>query len=300
MMRRFFYNYFINMKTINLQFAKKLFFNLLIIASSITFLSSCNDDDYKNEVVELKKFQTLDVSKFDLSKGISTSGGKIWEGTYKEDTDLILGIFKLKHTAWPEYLTWMGFTVSNSNDNSDQIKNEGGWLDNQWGTMAKGGADGQGTPFLVSFADHKPSEKVLKYGEEVKIDRFSSVVEITDTANKYKAKNVKLAISPWSYYGILNGDAYARKFVKGDYFAIHIYGVSANKQLTTEKPVTHYFVDFRNGINNISTNWQDVDLSALGEVKYLMFFLETTDVGDWGANTALYFTMDKLKVEKIQ
>ena len=277
-----------------------VFFNLLIIASSITFLSSCNDDDYKNEVVELKKYQTLDVSKFDLSKGISTSGGKIWEGTYKEDTDLILGIFKLKHTAWPEYLTWMGFTVSNSNDNSDQIKNEGGWLDNQWGTMAKGGADGQGTPFLVSFADHKPSEKVLKYGEEVKIDRFSSVVEITDTANKYKAKNVKLAISPWSYYGILNGDAYARKFVKGDYFAIHIYGVSANKQLTTEKPVTHYFVDFRNGINNISTNWQDVDLSALGEVKYLMFFLETTDVGDWGANTALYFTMDKLKVEKIQ
>ncbi|WP_291122202.1 DUF4465 domain-containing protein [Empedobacter sp. UBA7620] len=288
------------MKTINLQFAKKLFFNLLIIASSITFLSSCNDDDYKNEVVELKKYQTLDVSKFDLSKGISTSGGKIWEGTYKEDTDLILGIFKLKHTAWPEYLTWMGFTVSNSNDNSDQIKNEGGWLDNQWGTMAKGGADGQGTPFLVSFADHKPSEKVLKYGEEVKIDRFSSVVEILDMANKYKAKSVKLAISPWSYYGIMNGDAYARKFEKGDYFAIHIYGVSANKQLTTEKPVTHYFVDFRNGVNNISTTWQDVDLSSLGEVKYLMFFLETTDVGNWGANTALYFTMDKLKVEKIQ
>lgn len=300
MMRRFFYNYFINMKTINLQFPKKLFFNLLIIASSITFLSSCNDDDYKNEVVELKKYQTLDVSKFDLSKGISTSGGKIWEGTYKEDTDLILGIFKLKHTAWPEYLTWMGFTVSNSNDNSDQIKNEGGWLDNQWGTMAKGGADGQGTPFLVSFADHKPSEKVLKYGEEVKIDRFSSVVEILDMANKYKAKSVKLAISPWSYYGIMNGDAYARKFEKGDYFAIHIYGVSANKQLTTEKPVTHYFVDFRNGVNNISTTWQDVDLSSLGEVKYLMFFLETTDVGNWGANTALYFTMDKLKVEKIQ
>ncbi len=300
MMRRFFYNYFINMKTINLQFSKKLFFNLLIIGSSITFLSSCNDDDYKNEVVELKKYQTLDVSKFDLSKGISTSGGKIWEGTYKEDTDLILGIFKLKHTAWPEYLTWMGFTVSNSNDNSDQIKNEGGWLDNQWGTMAKGGADGQGTPFLVSFADHKPSEKVLKYGEEVKIDRFSSVVEILDMANKYKAKSVKLAISPWSYYGIINGDAYARKFEKGDYFAIHIYGVSANKQLTTEKPVTHYFVDFRNGVNNISTTWQDVDLSSLGEVKYLMFFLETTDVGNWGANTALYFTMDKLKVEKIQ
>ncbi|WP_413533847.1 DUF4465 domain-containing protein [Empedobacter brevis] len=285
----------------NFKFTKKLFFNLLIAASSIAFLASCTDDDnYSSEIIGLKNYETLDLSKFNLSEGVSTSGGKIWKGTFEEDAELTSGIFKFKHTAWPEYFTWTGFTVSNSTDNSDQINKEGGWVDNQWGTMAKGGADGVGTPFLVSYADQKPSEKVLKYGQKVQIDRFSSVVEITDTINHYKAKTVKLAISPWSYYGILNGDAYARKFEKGDYFAIHIYGVSADKQLTTEKPVTHYFVDFRNGVNNISTNWQDVDLSSLGEVKYLMFFLETTDVGDWGANTALYFTMDKLKVEKIK
>ncbi|MDM1074306.1 DUF4465 domain-containing protein [Empedobacter brevis] len=281
-------------------FTKKLFFNVLFATSSILFFTSCNNDDDDKELIEQQKYETLDLSTFDLSNGLPTAGGKIWEGTYKEDAELAVGIFKLKHTAWPEYLTWMGFTVSNSNDNSDQINKEGGWLENQWGTMPKGGANGVGSPFLVSFADHKPSDKVLKYGEEVKIDRFSSVVEITDSSKKYKTKSVKLAISPWSYYGILNGDAYARKFEKGDYFAIHIYGVSENKQLTTEKPVTHYFVDFRNGVNTISTNWQDVDLSPLGEVKYVLFFLETTDVGQWGANTALYFTMDKLKVEKIQ
>lgn len=281
-------------------FTKKLFFNVLFATSSILFFTSCNNDDDNKELIEQQKYETLDLSTFDLSNGLPTAGGKIWEGTYKEDAELAVGIFKLKHTAWPEYLTWMGFTVSNSNDNSDQINKEGGWLENQWGTMPKGGANGVGSPFLVSFADHKPSDKVLKYGEEVKIDRFSSVVEITDSSKKYKTKSVKLAISPWSYYGILNGDAYARKFEKGDYFAIHIYGVSENKQLTTEKPVTHYFVDFRNGVNTISTNWQDVDLSPLGEVKYVLFFLETTDVGQWGANTALYFTMDKLKVEKIQ
>lgn len=284
----------------NFNFTKKLFFNLLFATTSFFFLASCNNDDDNTELIEQQKYETLDLSKFDLSKGTSTAGGKIWESTYVENAELTSGIFKFNHIAWPEYLTWMGFTVSNSNDNSNQISSEGGWLDNQWGSMAKGGADGQGTPFLVSFADHKPSDKVLKYGTEVDTDRFSSVVEITDSSNKYKAKSVKLVMSPWAYYGILNGDDYARKFEKGDYFAIHIYGVSANKQLTTEKPVTHYFVDFRNGINNISTNWQDVDLSALGEVKYLMFFLETTDVGNWGANTALYFTMDKLKVEKIQ
>ncbi len=282
----------------NFKFSKKLFVQLLFISSSILFLSSCNNDDDTTELVDQLKYETLDLSKFDLSDGTATAGGKIWSGTYKEDAELTSGIFKFKHTAWPEYYTWMGFTVSNSSDNSDQIAT-GGWLDNQWGTMAKGGADGVGKPFLVSFADHKPAESVLQFGKEVNVDRFSSVVEIVDETSKYKAKNVKLAIAPWPYYGILNGDSYARKFEKGDYFAVHIYGVTAAKQLTTEKPVTHYFVDFRNSVNTISTNWQDVDLSALGEVKYLLFFLETTDVGQWGANTALYFTMDKLKVEKI-
>lgn len=287
------------MKMKTVKFTKKLFFNLLFVVSSISFLASCNNDDDAIENVDESKYQTLDLSKFDLTDGQSTSGGKIWSGTYKEDAELKSGIFKFKHTAWPEYLTWMGFTVSNSTDNSDQMNKEGGWIDNQWGTLPQGGADGVGTPFLVSYAEHKPSEKSLKYGEEVKIDRFSSVVELVDEINTYKAKSVKLAISPWPYYGILKGDSFARAFKEGDYFAIHIYGVDKNKQLTTEKPVTHYFVDYRNGIKPISLSWNEVDLSSLGEVKYLLFFLETTDVGNWGANTALYFTMDKLKVEKI-
>lgn len=244
-----------------------------------------------NEVV-------LDLSNFDLSNGIETAGGKVWSETYSEDAVLQSGIFKFNHIAIPDWYTWLGFTVSNATDNQDQMELPGGWLDNQWGTMPKGGVDGEGTPFIVAFADHKPAEGVLVPNEPIDVSRFSCSVELADDA-RYEAVNTQIAISPWPYYGILNGDAYARAFEEGDYFALHIYGLDKDMKLTTTQPVTHYMVDFRNGITDISTDWNNVDLSPLGEVKYLLFFLETTDVGEWGANTALYFTMDKLKVRKI-
>ncbi|MDR0228951.1 MAG: DUF4465 domain-containing protein [Flavobacteriaceae bacterium] len=245
-------------------------------------------------------YVTLDLSTFDLSDGLPTTGGKIWKDTYTDDAPLSSGIFDIKHIAFSDYDTWMGFTVSNSTDNTNQLNTAEGWIANQWGTMAQGAVNGKGKPFLVSFADHKPHPSLLDPTKPVAVDRFSSVITINDTENRYKAVSTQFAISPWPYYGIMEGDAYARKFEKGDYFAIHVYGVDKDKKLTSAKPVTHYFVDFRNGVNKIDTDWAKVDLSSLGEVKYLLFFLETTDKGEWGANTALYFTMDQLTVDKVE
>lgn len=242
---------------------------------------------------------TANFNNFDLSNGILTAGGKIWSKTFTEDALLTHDIFTFNHIAFPDWGTWMGFTVSNSRDNENHLMTDDGWIPNQWGTMPKGGVDGEGTPFLVSFADHKPNASILQQGKEIEVERFSSVVTL-DNKNRYKAVKTSVAISPWPYYGVLEGDYFSRKFEQGDYFALHIYGVGEDKKLTSAEPVTHYFVDFRNGVNTINTDWKTVDLSSLGEVKYLLFFLETTDVGNWGANTALYFTMDKLTVDKIE
>lgn len=259
---------------------------------------------YTYTVVIAKSYKynyvALDLSTFNLADGKATAGGKIWKDTFTEEAVLKSGIFNFNHIAIEEWKTWMGFTVSNSNDNlSHYTTNDGGWVANQWGTMPQGGVAGKGSPFLVSYADHKPAEGILVPNQPIDLEMFSAVVTI-DGTNRYKAVSTSLAISPWPYYGILNGDAVATKFKKGDYFAIHIYGVDKNNKLTSAKPVTHYFVDFRGGENKIDTNWNKVDLSSLGEVKHLLFFLETTDVGKWGANTALYFTMDNLVVDKIE
>lgn len=281
-------------------FLKSFYIRLFLLATTISVVTSCNRDE---EVID--NSITADLSSVSLSDGVATAGGKIWKDTYTADKPLEIGIFKFNHNAIPDWNTWYGFTLSNSNDNADHIDSEGGWVANQWGSMAKGGVNGEGTPFLVSYADHIPKpeniQNSIKAGVATKIERFSSSVEITDDTKDYTAKSASFAIAPWPYYGIKNGDAYARKFQKGDYFAVHIYGFDKDKLPTNNAvPVTHYFVDFRNEVTTIDTSWKTVNLSALGNVKYLVFFLETTDVGRWGANTALYFTMDKLKVEEVK
>lgn len=242
----------------------------------------------------------LNLTDFDLSDGLETAGGKIWKETFTEDVALKSSIFSFNHNAIPEWNTWYGFTVSNSSDNTNHLESEGGWIKNQWGTMAQGGITGVGKPFLVAYADHKPDASVLQAGAEIEVENFSAVVTL-DKAKRYKAVSTAVALSPWSYYGIAEGDDYATKFKAGDYFAVKVYGVGSDMKLTSAQPVTHYLVDFRNGVQAIDKGWKTVDLSSLGEVKYLLFFLETTDVSAQGyANTALYFTMDQLTVNPIE
>lgn len=242
----------------------------------------------------------LDLKDFDLADGLATTGGKIWKDTFTEEEVLQASIFTFNHNAITDWNTWYGFTVSNSTDNTNQLETQGGWVKNQWGSMAQGGVDGKGKPFLVAYADHKPDASVLQQGAEIELENFSAVVTLDDS-NRYKAVSTSVAISPWSYYGITEGDDFATKFTTGDYFALKVYGVGADMKLTSAQPVTHYLVDFRNGVNTVNKDWGKVDLSSLGEVKYLLFFLETTDVNAQGyANTALYFTMDKLTVDVIE
>ena len=242
----------------------------------------------------------LNLAGFDLTEGIPTAGGKIWKDTFTEEAVLETDVFTFNHNAIEEWKTWYGFTVSNSDDNNNQLGKDGSWLNNQWGTMAQGGAKGEGKPFLVAYADHQPDASILQPGATIDVESFSAVVTLDDKAS-YKAISTVVAMSPWSYYGITEGDDYATKFETGDYFALKVYGVGADQKLTTAEPVTHYFVDFRNGVGSISKDWNKVDLSALGEVKHLLFFLETTDKNSAGyANTALYFTMNQLTVNPIK
>ena len=53
-----------------------------------------------------------------------------------------------------------------------------------------------------------------------------------------------------------------------------------------------------NGSLTQVTNWEKFDLSALGTIASLYFTIESTDIGNWGMNTAAYFCMDKLTVKE--
>ena len=237
-----------------------------------------------------------DFSKFDLTKGIEVVGGHIWESSFKEEAILSFGIFDFQHYGYAEegFKGWYGSIISNSTNSAFQSD----YNDRMHGTMPEGGVDGKGTNYINVYAD--AFQEGLVKGTEVDLGSLLfSYVTINDDDNLYKASSVQVAMHPWAYYGIIDGDDFAEKFKEGDVFTLYIYGVDANNRITTDKPVEYNLVDFTNGVTEISKEWRKVDLSSLGEVKHLLFSLNSTDKEDYGLGTALYFSMDKLAVTKV-
>ncbi|MTG99001.1 MULTISPECIES: DUF4465 domain-containing protein [Myroides] len=245
-------------------------------------------------------YVTLDLTSFDLSDGKETLGGKYWKNTYIGGTYVEHQIFKFSHTAEESWNYWDGFTVSNSTDNLSHSDDGGsvGWINYQWGNMAKGGVKGEGTPYIVGYWGYYMKDwnaDPKKFDEE----QYSNWVKIGSEDDTYKAVSVSIANHPWPYWGNLNGDGFARKFEKGDYFTITVKGVDKDNNVKPES-VTHYLADYRGDELIMSQNWEKVDISALGEVKYIFFQLDTTDADPTvGPNTAVYFCLDAITVDKV-
>ncbi|MDM1067248.1 DUF4465 domain-containing protein [Myroides odoratimimus] len=254
---------------------------------------------YKVDVTKSYNYNyvTLDLSTFNLADGLNKQGGQIWSKTYTDKVLLQHQIFTFSHTSeYPN--TWDGFTVSNVKDNKNyNQEGSAGFIENQWGSMAKGGTQGEGTPFIIGYWGYYMKDWQATQGV-FNEKQYSNWIKIGEAKDNYKAVNVDISNHPWPYYGNLTGDSFARKFVKGDYFKLMIYGVDKDNKIN-QKPVTHYLADYRGDELIMSKDWHKVDLSSLGEVSYLVFQMETTDAGDFGPNTSVYFCMDNLTVDKI-
>ena len=230
----------------------------------------------------------------------------IWTGTYN-DVDYTwlefggsYGEFMLSHlidgegAAWSGTY-WDGFTIAKGGDTTDygQSGSSGTWTTNFGGCMAGGGcvinADGTvsadpAQPYLVayysSWAQEGPSTQVMF------VDK--------DGNTTFEPVGVYVCNHPWPYYGCLHGDGFGRAFEEGDYFELTAHGVDAEGNETT---VSMNLVEFTGGELKAANNWTFFDLSSLGEVVSVYFTLNSTDVGDYGMNTAAYFCMDKFQVK---
>jgi hypothetical protein len=92
-----------------------------------------------------------------------------------------------------------------------------------------------------------------------------------------------------------NGDGFAKKFEKGDWFKLIITGYN-NEEVTGTKE--YYLADLRDEATAyIINDWRYVDLSGLGTVTKLGFELDSSDSGDYGMNTPAYFCFDDFGAE---
>lgn len=177
----------------------------------------------------------------------------------------------------PDWAAWNGWACSNVSDNTTP------GFANQYSAITGEGMPGETSNYAISYAS---PHSTVRFTDSVphEIDGFF-VTNATYTALAMKY-----------------GDAFSKKFggASGedpDWLKLTIRGYYKG---ATSGDIDFMLADYRSADpidDYIIETWQWVDLTDLGMVDSIMFFMESTDHGDWGMNTPAYFCLDELSVK---
>ena len=198
---------------------------------------------------------------------------RAFEGDYKygyATADLIF-----EHFYNEEYGYWGGFAQSKMLD--ADAKN--GLYENQYSAYNTNAASGES--FLLYY-----------------YDSFNEPCDIVCMSN-LELRSVKLNLSTYTYASITNEDinAFARAFTDGDYLKV-VFTPCSSLGVAQGDGVEAYVVDYRDGKRFVATDWQKFNLNLPASAR-IRVTIETTDIGEWGANTPLYICMDNLEYELV-
>ena len=200
----------------------------------------------------------------------------VWDSTYN-DGPLSRFVYTNKDTfallhlpsenAW-DGMSWEGFTISQVDTDTMNV----------FSCVAKGGVQGEGTPYAIGYYSDYVSS-TLGYASNMIL--FNEV---------YYPEYVYICQNSNTLEAISNGLTPANKFTEKDSLVLTISGIDVEWHDTQQ---VVYFLALGREFNQ---GWVKVDLSSIGATKGLSFRIRSTDVGQWGTNTPTYFALDKLTV----
>ena len=200
----------------------------------------------------------------------------VWADTYN-DADSCQsivcndGVFLFSHLpSGMSYggMSWEGFTVSTVSQDTANV----------FGSVANGGIGGTATPYIIGY-----------YSEWVSASQgYSS--NIVDFNGEYYPEYVYICQNSNTMEGITNGVFNSRPFTPADTLTLIIQALDSTMQPTA---TTRYYLAV-DGTKNQS--WVQVPLRSLGKTSRLSFSMTTTEIGDFGANTPMYFALDGLTI----
>lgn len=175
-----------------------------------------------------------------------------------------------EHFYNEEFGYWGGFALTRKFD-TDAAN---GLFENQYAVYNASASEGDGALIYYYDSYNEPCDIVLK--------------------DATMLTSVRLNLTTYTYASITDEDinSYARTFADGDYLKVVFTAMSADEALDS---VECYVVDYRDGKRFVATNWDIYDLRLLGKgYDAVRVTIETTDVGEYGANTPLYIALDEL------
>jgi hypothetical protein len=250
----------------------KQFFFILCLLSSLVASA---------EVITMDLSTATDMASNQITYSSSYGNGyydgtDVWDSTYN-DSGICQFIytnearFMLSHIpSQNSYggLSWEGFTLSKVSQDTANV----------FGCVANGGLAGVGTPYVIGY-----------YSDWILATKgFSSNIILFDQA--YYPEYVYICQNSNTMEAITKGMFNARAFTENDTLALIISTLNSN--LEEIESITYFLaVD---GTKN--SGWVKVPLTALNQAMGLSFRMTTTDIGEYGANTPMYFALDGLTV----
>ena len=215
----------------------------------------------------------LEIATFEDIELAENSHMSISTEDDEDRTEFVSGDFEFATGCMVDWASWWFFGYANQTDTTYTS------LADQWKNIVGGGYDGSknyGVAYASSY--YGPCTVTVLNHDSIDVPGFY----ITNSA--------------YAYSSMKNGDSFAKKFGKGDWFKLTIKGYNAEDSLTGTKEF--YLADLRDPKTAyIINDWSYVDLSGLGKVSKLGFELSSSDNGEWGMNTPAYFCFDNFGAE---
>jgi len=134
------------------------------------------------------------------------------------------------------------------------------------------------------------------------VGQQNAMIKLDDNVAGQVVNGFYITNTTYAHGVIRDGNMFSKKFGgedgnDPDFFKLDIQKYS-NGALAPQV-VEFYLADYRfddNSEDYIVDDWQWVDLTSLGNVDSLQFTLSSTDVGDFGINTPLFFSIDNLEI----
>ncbi len=240
---------------------------------------------------------TLDLTKADTELEFNADNGA-WTKTFDDNAATIDSQkFSFLHYSIASWMTWYGFTVSNSADNT--AKDD--YITYGFSNMAKGGivldengivkTDEYGAPVVSADVPY-----LVAFTMDMMYTGGHIAEMVMNDGLDYMPVGMYVNLNSYAYYVILDGNGFSRPFTNGDNFTLTIHGQDSEGN---EKTLDVTLTDVKNGDFTINRGWKYVDLTPLGKVNQMWFTQTSTDSGIYGMNTPAYFCMDKLMVRPV-
>ncbi|MBE6203299.1 MAG: DUF4465 domain-containing protein [Rikenellaceae bacterium] len=228
----------------------------IVLLLAVVAFVAC-DNDWVNDVKP-----RVYIESFEAEFEAGNSGD--FEYGYETDE------FKFEHFYNEEFGYWGGFVQTKKFD-TDAAN---GLYENQYAVYSASASHGTGALLYYYDSYNEPCDIVIK-GDHI-------------------LTSVRLNLTTYTYASITNEDinTFARAFTDGDYLKVVFTSLKGDKEVGK---VECYVVDYRDGKQLMATRWDIFDLTPLGkDYERVRVKIETTDVGEYGANTPLYIALDEL------